>query len=483
MTGPRQAIWTAADAAAAAGGRSTGDWRADGVSIDSRTLQPGDLFVALAGPNFDGHRFVAEALAKGAAAAMVSLRPAGLSAEAPLLFVEDTMAGLNGLASAARRRTAATVIGVTGSVGKTGVKEALRIVLAVEGRTVASQGNLNNHWGLPLSLARLPAQATYAVLEMGMNHPGEITPLSRLARPDVAVITTVDAVHRANFASIEAIADAKAEIFAGLAPGGAAVLFRDNPQFGRLAAAAATLASARIVSFGSHPEADVRLVAADSGAGGSDVVAAVPGGTVSYRVPVAGAHWVTNSLCVLAAALAAGADVARVAPALADLAVPKGRGERLSIPLGGGVLAVIDDSYNASPVSMAASIAVLGGSQPGPSGRRIAVLGDMLELGAEAPALHAALVTPLRDHGIDCVFTAGPLMAHLHDALPTAMRGGHADSAEALAPQVLASVRGGDVVAVKGSAGSRMGVVVRALVASSGGAAPTAASFRAGEAG
>lgn len=466
MSVPRKILWTAADAAAATGGRATAAWEARGISIDSRTIEPGDLFIALSGPNFDGHTFVADALERGAVAAMVKMRPDTVPTDAPLLLVEDTLTGLTALATAARSRTAARVIGVTGSVGKTGVKDALRLVLGNQGETVASRGNLNNHWGLPLSLARLPADAAFGVLEMGMNHAGEIAPLARLARPDVAVITTVEAVHRAHFASVAAIADAKAEIFQGLAARGAAVLFRDNPQFDRLAAAASAHPAARIVSFGRHPDADVRVVEAQVGAEGSHVRAAFPGGTVTYHVPVAGPHWVINSLCVLASVWAVGADLPAAAAAFAGFTEPKGRGQRHRVTRPDGVLTVIDDSYNASPVSVAASLAVLARSTPGPGGRRIAVLGDMLELGEDAPALHAALAAPLRDYGVDRVYTAGPLMAHLFEALPASLRGEHADSAEVLAPRVTAGVHSGDVVVIKGSAGSRMGIVVAALLQS-----------------
>lgn len=465
MSGERPVLWTADEAATATAGRIATPWQAAGVSIDSRTVAGGDLFIAIAGPSHDGHDFVADALAKGAAAAMVSRIPPNVRADAPLLLVADTMRGLVDLARAARERSQARVIAVTGSVGKTGVKEVLRLVLARQAETSATEGSLNNHWGLPLSLARLPRSAHYAVYEMGMNHPGEIAPLSRLAQPDVAVITTVDAVHKAYFTSTEAIADAKAEICTGVRPGAVAVLNRDNAYFERLAAAAAAAGVHRIISFGRHPEADVRPLFTDMGASGSRMRASSPMGPVDVRIPVAGTHWITNSLCVLAAAAAAEADVRQAAAALADFALPKGRGRVHTVNLPGGVLRLIDDSYNASPVSMAASIEVLGRAEPAPGGRRIAVLGDMLELGDEAVALHRGLAGPLRDHGIDLVFTAGPMMAELDAALPAAVRGAHADSSVRLAPLVAAAVHAGDVVAVKGSAGSRMGEVMRALLA------------------
>ncbi len=456
-------LWTKEDAIAATGGRCERTWAATSVTIDSRTLAPGALFIALKGPTFDGHDFVADALAKGAAAAVVHRPSERVAADAPLLHVGDTQAALEGLARAARARTAARIIGVTGSVGKTGVKEALRLALSRQGATTANDGSLNNHWGLPLSLARLPAGAAFGIFEMGMNHAGEITPLTRLARPHVAVITAVEAVHIENFGSVEKIADAKAEIFAGCAPDAAAVLPRDNPHFARLVAAAERAGIPRILTFGATAGADVQLVASRLAPDGSDVRAAVQGRPIAYRVSLAGGHWVTNSLCVLAAVVGAGGDGDAAAAALADLQPAKGRGQRFTVTVEGGCFELIDDSYNASPVSMAASFAVLGALAPGKGGRRIAVLGDMLELGADERALHAGLARPLAAHGIDLVFAAGPRMRALFDALPARMQGAHAADAARLAPIVADAVRPGDVVGVKGSAGSRMGRVVEAL--------------------
>jgi UDP-N-acetylmuramoyl-tripeptide--D-alanyl-D-alanine ligase len=470
MSRSTAALWNADDAARATRGRVNSGpggapWTASGVSIDTRRLSPKDLFVALIGPRFDAHDFVADALVKGAAAAVVSRIPQGVTDDAPLLVVEDTLQALVDLGRAARRRSQARVIGVTGSVGKTSVKEALNLVLSAQANTVASEGSLNNHWGLPLSLARVPRDAVFAVLEMGMNHPGEIAPLAQMAAPDVAVVTTVEAVHKAHFASVEAIADAKAEIFSGMRPGGAAVLNRDNPHYERLAAAARRAGAGRLVTFGSHADAEVRLAGAEAGSEGSRVQARWAGAALDFCLSVPGTHWIMNSLCVLAAVDAAGADVLAAAAMLARFVPPRGRGQSHAIGLAGGVLHVIDDSYNASPVSVAASLDVLGHVLPGPGGRRIAVLGDMLELGGDSAARHAALVEPLRQHGIDLVFTAGPMMAHLFGVLPAALRGGHAANSFALAPIVAAAVRPSDIVSVKGSAGSRMDVVVRALAA------------------
>ncbi|MBF0561545.1 MAG: UDP-N-acetylmuramoyl-tripeptide--D-alanyl-D-alanine ligase [Alphaproteobacteria bacterium] len=455
-------LWTASEAAQATGGIAGGDWNASGVSIDSRTVAPGDLFVALGGPTFDGHDFAAAALAAGAAAAMVARVPEGIDT-GRLLVVGDTLEGLHALARRARLRSSARVIAVTGSVGKTGTKEMLKLALERQAPTHASTGNLNNHWGLPLSLARMPAGTVFAVLEMGMNHPGEITPLSELACPDVAVITTVEAVHSEFFPSIAAIADAKAEIFAGMGEGGIAILNRDSPYFDRMARAALARGISIVIGFGTGPDAEIRLLEYVIEGSTTRVTASMDDHPIGYTIGAAGRHWAINSLAAIAAADAAGANVPRAMTALADMTAPKGRGARRFVTLPDGCFELIDESYNASPVSTAAALAVLGAAIPGENGRRIAVLGDMRELGAEADALHAGLAAHVVQHGIDLVFTAGPHMACLRDALPDARRGGHAASAEALAPTVAAWVRAGDVVMVKGSAGSRTGVIARAL--------------------
>ena len=462
MTAP--ALWTAKAARDATGASGAGRWRARGVSIDSRTLVKGDLFIALEGPNFDGHRFVADAFEKGAAAAVVSRPPEGVAGDAPLVTVADTMAALDDLARAARRRGPAKVVAITGSVGKTGTKEALRLALETQGPTSANEGNLNNRIGLPLSLARMPRETAYGIFELGMSRPGEIAPLSELARPDVAIITTVERVHGEHFASVADIADAKAEIFSGMA-GGVAILHRDNAYFPWLAEAAEAAGVADVIGFGAHPEATARLIDCELKPSSSEVAAVIEGRTVSYRLPLAGRHWVMNSLAVLAAVHAAGADVAAAAAALAGLSALRGRGQRHRVLIPGGSFELVDETYNASPASMRAAISVLAGARPGAHGRRVAVLGDMLELGADAPRLHAALAPHLANAGIDLVFTAGPNMAHLHDALPKAMRADHAASAAELAPKVAAALASGDVVAVKGSFGSAMRTVVEALLA------------------
>ncbi|PWC34677.1 UDP-N-acetylmuramoylalanyl-D-glutamyl-2, 6-diaminopimelate--D-alanyl-D-alanine ligase [Azospirillum sp. TSO35-2] len=441
-------------------------WAATGVSIDSRKVAPGDLFVALRGPNFDGHAFVGAALATGAVAALVDHIPDGLPADAPLLRAPaDTLEAMAGMGAVARARCGARFVGVTGSVGKTGTKETLRHVLSAQGPTYATEGSLNNHWGVPLSLARLPADRAYGVFELGMNHAGELGPLSRQVRPDVAIITNVEAAHLEFFAGVEAIADAKAEIFEGLGPNGVAVLNRDNGQFARLKAAAVRHGLSHVWSFGAADDADARLLDCSLHATCSAVTAVIRGERLQYCLSLPGKHWVMNSLAVLLAVKALGADVAAAARALSSLQPVKGRGTRKRIHADQGAFTLIDESYNASPAAMVATLEVLGTIDPGAGGRRIAVLGDMRELGERADALHAALVDPLRAAHVDSVYACGPHMRALFDRLPEAMRGAWTESSVDLAPIVGAAVKGGDVIMVKGSLGSRTGLIVDALAA------------------
>jgi UDP-N-acetylmuramoyl-tripeptide--D-alanyl-D-alanine ligase len=459
------ALWTSADADTATGGQSTRSWQASGVSIDSRGLERGDLFVALAGPRVDGHEFVGDAFARGASAAVVHRRPPGSDNELPLLIVRDTMAALDGLGVAARKRSGARVVAITGSVGKTGTKEALHLALGRLGRSHASTGSLNNQWGVPLSLARMPRDARYGVFELGMNHPGEIAALSRLARPEIALITTVEPAHLGFFPSVAAIADAKAEIFLGMDAHGAAVLNRDNEWFGRLDAAARQAGLSRIYGFGAHRDAAIRLIDCHLHATASAVTASIEGAIIDYCVASPGRHWVMNSLGVLGAVHALGGDVANAALAFSQMKPMDGRGRRHRIAMTQGAADLIDESYNASPASMHAAIAVLGASQPGPGGRRIAILGDMLELGDGGADLHAALAEPLTAARIDLVFTVGDAIAALDRALPKAMRGGHEATSAAMADRVAPLLRAGDVVSVKGSRGIRMDRIVARLVA------------------
>jgi UDP-N-acetylmuramoyl-tripeptide--D-alanyl-D-alanine ligase len=458
-------LWTLEAMAEAMGAERQGPLppSISGISIDSRTIAPGEAFFALSDQR-DGHEFVVAALEAGAALAVVAAdRCALFPNDTPLLIVPDVLAGLRDLATAARARTQAKVIGVTGSVGKTGTKEALRLALSKDGDTHASVASYNNHWGVPLSLARCPASARYAVLEMGMNHAGEIAPLSRLARPHVALITTVAPVHLEFFGSLTKIADAKAEIFLGLESDGAAVLNHDIAQFTHLKRRAKEAGVTRIVSFGKHAKADAHLIKYALHPDCSTVVARIFGTELTYKIGAPGRHLVDNSLAVLATAVLAGADLALAALALAEFKAVAGRGVPIEIDVAGGTALVIDESYNANPASVHAALALLGHAKLGLQGRRIAVLGDMLELGAKGPALHRALAKPIADNAVDLVFCCGKLMRGLWQALPPGRRGGYAEDAAALEAQVVRAIRAGDVVMVKGSLGSRMAPIVKAL--------------------
>jgi UDP-N-acetylmuramoyl-tripeptide--D-alanyl-D-alanine ligase len=461
-----RALWTIEDMARAMGAERRGALpvTVSGISIDSRTIGRGEAFFAIAGDRRDGHEFVATALAAKAGLAVVAAaRGADFPQDAPLLVVPDVLAALRALAAAARARTNAKVIGVTGSVGKTGTKEALRLALAKDGETHASIASYNNHWGVPLSLARCPASADYAVLEMGMNHPGEIEPLSRLVRPHVAVITTIAPVHLEFFGSLAKIADAKAEIFRGLEPDGAAILYRDNSQFSRLKRRAKEAGVARVVSFGEHENADARLIKCALQAACSTVQADILGTELTYKIGAPGRHLVLNSLAVLATAKLVGADLALAALALSEFKPSSGRGALTEIDLPGGPALVIDESYNANPASVEAALNLLGGMPIAPRGRRIAVLGDMLELGPRGRALHRSLLAPIIGNAVDLVFCCGPLMRALWQALPATRRGGYAEDSAALEAQVKSAIQAGDVVMVKGSLGSRMAPIVKAL--------------------
>ena len=477
------ALWSAAEAADATGGESRGDWRAEGVSIDSRTLMAGDLFVALKGPNHDGHDHVAQALGAHAAAAMIERAAAAMverapdieSAPAPLLIVPDSLEGLAALAKAARARSTARIVAVTGSVGKTGTKELIARALATAGRVSVSAGNLNNYIGAPLSLARLPAEAAFGVFELGMNQPGEIAPLSRLARPHVVLVTNVEAVHTEFFSHLDAVAEAKAEIFAGLEPGAVAVLNCDNKYFEFLKARARDAGAARFIGFGRGKEAEARLRAWSPDREGGQVEAEISGAPCSYRISLSGEHWALNSVAALATAVAAGAPLGAAASSLISQHPLPGRGARHRLAVPGGQFDLIDESYNASPVAVAAAIESLKNFPPGPGARRIAVLGDMLELGGGAAAAHAALAPALEAAGVDLVFTVGPLMSHLFAALPNSLRAGQADSAADLLSALRAALRPGDVVLIKGSLSIGMGLLVDALTDDGETAAPSGA--------
>ena len=460
-------LWTAADAETATNGRSSRGWRATGVSIDSRTLKPGDLFIALKASR-DGHNFVAQAMAQGAAAALVSRKPDGVPSDAPLLMVDNVERAFDELARAARARIMGRVAAITGSVGKTTTKEMLLTALSAQGATHAAEGSLNNQWGVPLSLTRMPRTTRFAVFEIGMNHAGEIEPLTKLVRPDVAVVTAIEPVHTENFPSLEAIAEAKAEIFAGLAPGeGTAVINADTPFYPLLARRAEGRHIKKTLSFGVAEGAWARLVSATPRADGHglDVESHLGGRALSFHLAVPARHWALNALATLATVSAMGADVGRAALTLGAMEAPAGRGRRHDIATVGGYFALLDESYNASPAAMRAAFAAAGAVPRGSGGRRIAVLGDMLELGSDAERFHTELADALREQAFDLVLTAGPLMRSLHRALPIALQGTHADRADDLIAVVRALVRPGDVVMVKGSHGMHMDQIVTALMA------------------
>ena len=455
-------LWTAAEVAQATEGAARGDFVATGVSIDSRTVARGDLFIALSGPNFDGHAFVQEAFERGAAGALVSDQ-GEFGPHQGTVVVNDTFAALTALGIAGRERARARVIGITGSVGKTGTKDLTARALAALGTVHASTGSFNNHFGLPLTLARLAPDTDFAVVEMGMNHAGELRALTRIARPDIAVVTTIEAVHLEFFKDVAAIAAAKAEIFEGVTDGGAAILNRDNASYHQLATAAQAIGVGQLSGFGEAAECDVRLLDFAAVPERNRVTASVGGKTISYDLAIDGRHWAINSLAVLAVVQVLGGDVPMAANAMADMTAPEGRGARYRFELASGPVDVIDDSYNAGPVSMRAALAVLSDTKPDPGGRRIAALGDMLELGPGAARLHADLAPDIARLGIDQVFTAGPLMEALFEALPALARGQHAGSADSLIQPLVESLRAGDVVLIKGSHGSAMHRVVSAL--------------------
>jgi UDP-N-acetylmuramoyl-tripeptide--D-alanyl-D-alanine ligase len=464
MTAP---LWTVDAMTAATRGERAGPLpRAiTGISIDSRTVAGGEAFFAIKGDTHEGHDFVAAALERGAAFAVVARnRSGGYGSDVPLLVVDDVLEALRDLARAARQRSPAKIAAVTGSVGKTSTKEALALALSSSDETHASPASFNNHWGVPLSLARMAETARHGVFEIGMNHAGEITPLVRMVRPHVAIVTAVEPVHLEFFASVTAIADAKAEIFVGLEPGGSAVINRDNPHFARLRRRAQEAGVENIVGFGERAGAAARLLKCALLPDCSTVEARILGVPITYKIGAPGRHLVMNSLAVLAATSLVGADLAGAALALAQQAPAAGRGTRIMLELPEGRVLVIDESYNANPTSMRAALALLGQAPLGPGGRRIAVLGDMLELGPTSEDLHRGLIEEIRRNGVDLVYCAGPLMAALWETLPSARRGGYAGTAAELEPQVVTAVRAGDAVMVKASAGSRMGPIVKALV-------------------
>ena len=457
------ALWTSDEIAEAVGGEANGRFEAEGVAFDSREVGTGDLFLALKGEATDGHRFVGQALGAGAAGVVVSER-----VEAPHVLVADTNKALNELGRASRARSQAKIVGVTGSVGKTGTKEALFAALdrAARGRAHRSVKSYNNHTGVPLSLARMPREARFGVFEMGMNHAGELAALTRLVRPHAAIVTAIAPAHREFFASEEEIADAKGEIFQGLEEGGTALVPFDSPYRDRLIAAAKPYA-ARIVTFGLGEGADVRATYAVRAAGGGTMVTASLGEAhLSYTISQPGEHWVSNSLAVLGAVDAVGGDLTSAGLALADLPGLKGRGERHCVEVSGGGALLIDESYNANPASMAATLASFGEEKV--AGRRIAVLGSMRELGPDSASFHAALAEPVEQAGVDYAILVGDEMEALAKALGSAVKKAHVGDAAAAAGLVREAAGAGDAILVKGSNSVGLAALVEALASGTG---------------
>ncbi|WEX76350.1 UDP-N-acetylmuramoylalanyl-D-glutamyl-2,6-diaminopimelate--D-alanyl-D-alanine ligase [Sinorhizobium numidicum] len=461
-------LWTSSDLLAAMNGRPVGNLPEGvvGISIDSRSISNGEAFFAIKGDRVDGHDYAGLALANGAALLVVSEGkiPALGRLIAPMIVVDDVLEALIRLGCAARDRSAAKVIAVTGSVGKTTTKEMLRHVLSPLGRVHASVASFNNHWGVPLTLARMPEATDYGIFEIGMNHPDEIRPLTKMVRPHVAVVTSIAAAHLGNFASLDEIATAKAEIFEGVVNGGHAIINHDSPQYALLERAAAAAGVSHVHSFGANPKSEFRLVEFAGGADRSVLWAGIGGRTLEVAIGAPGRHIAENALAVIAAAKLAGADLDLVLASLATMQPEKGRGLRHRLKVGTAYLTLIDESYNANPASMRAAISLLRDAEPPAGGRRVAILGDMLEMGEHAADVHAALAEPIVEAGIADVWLAGPEMAHLRDALPPEVSVVYRESIDDLSAYALGAVVPGDVVMVKSSKGTGCVRIVQALL-------------------
>jgi UDP-N-acetylmuramoyl-tripeptide--D-alanyl-D-alanine ligase len=460
-------LWPIEELVAATGGRPAGRMPdgVTGISIDSRTAAPGDAFFAIRGDKFDGHDFIAAAMRAGAALAVVSEeRLVALGAlRLPLVVVSDVLEALRRLGVAARVRSKARIAAITGSAGKTSTKEMARVALSACGATHGSASSHNNHWGVPLSLARLPADAAFGVFEIGMNHAGEIAPLVAMVRPHAALVTLIAPAHMGAFSSLADIARAKAEIFSAVEPGGIAILNAEDRQTPLLAELAAAAGIGDCRRFGRRPSAEYRLARARNASGGMVVNARIGGKPVTYAIGAQGSHMALNSVAALAVAHALGADTEKAAAALAGAGAQMGRGMRHALQHRGGAITLIDESYNANPASMEAAIAALAATRVTGQGRRIAVLGDMLELGAHSARLHKGLARALKIRDIDRVFLAGEEMRALASVLPKAMLGGHFADAAAAGKAVAAALRGGDAVMVKASNGLKFASIVELL--------------------
>jgi len=462
-------LWTAAGVLDAVSGNcASRDWTVTGISIDSRTVAEGDLFIAIVGPNNDGHAYLAKAFDQGAVAALVSRVPENCPDALNLILVADTQLAMEQLGMAARARTHARIIAVTGSVGKTGTKEALAHVLKAQGRTHYSVGSYNNHWGVPLSLARMPQDTEFAIFELGMNHAGELRVLSKMVRAHVALITTIAVAHLEFFDSIDDIATAKSEIFEGLEEGGMALLNADDGYCEFLSKKALAAGVGRVATFGEAKQADICLQGVLLLPQLSEISVTVFGHNLTFTLSVPGRHWVQNSLAVLGAVYAVGADVGAAAQALGSMAPPSGRGGLISVPCEGGAFEIVDESYNASPIAMQAAFKVLSAMNRRNSGRKIMVLGDMRELGEKSTEIHASLANDISASDVDMVYACGPNMWHLYEALPHNLKAGYADNSDELAGIVAGNIRAEDVILVKGSLGSKMKVILDMLLVSAG---------------
>ena len=445
-----KALWTSADIAKATGGKASGDFTVSGLSIDTRTIEAGDLFVPLKDVR-DGHDFIPMAMEKGAGGTLSEIAVKG-----PAVIVKDSLQALRDLGKEGVERSQALRIAVTGSVGKTSVKEALAHMFAAFGNTHKSLKSYNNHWGVPLTMARMPQEVEFGVFEMGMNHAGELSDLSTLLRPDIALITTVAAVHLAHFENVEAIADAKAEVIEGLGKDGIVILNADNAYTPRIAA---TVKGNKIIYFGYDDNADVRIISADVTAQGSQVSLVIDGAQIDIDLNIPGEHWVSNAASCIAVAHAAGLDLTKAAIALSGVKAEGGRGEISELSIDGKSITLIDEAYNANPTSMTAAIKLLGLK----SGRRLAVLGDMAELGKDELAMHAGLTEPLEDAGVARVIVSGECMRALRGALPQPMRGAWTQDWAGALGALKGEIQDGDVVLVKGSNSAGLGELVAAL--------------------
>ncbi len=461
--------WSSQEIATALNTVSSGEWVANGISKDSRTLQPGNLFIALAGPLTDGHHYLKAAFEAGAVGAIVASLPPGISREDKrIICVSNTLKALYDLAAAARSRTQARLVAITGSFGKTSTKDTIALLLTAFGNVYASERSFNNHWGVPLTLTNLPQNAAFGVIEIGMNHRGEIAPLSELVSPHVALITNVRAMHMENLKSLENIADEKADIFRNMQPNGVVVLNHDDAMVERVFRLAKEKALT-IITFGKHRLATLRLINYTINNHLAHIQADIDGKLFTYNLPVIGEHWAYNSLAILGVMEALGIDIQQAAACFKDMVLPEGRGMQHTVSVEGGSILVIDESYNAGPDSMRAAIAVLGATQPAGNGRRIAILGDMREIGEHTEEIHKSLIQDLINHHIHCVFTCGKEMGKLYNSLPKEMSISHALEACDLIPIVRNFVRAGDVYMIKGSKGQyadrgHMYAVVEALL-------------------